>query len=73
VTGLLNGSVTVDNHLLTESGRAQIIQEQKDLPENFRQSAEDIVKVLPDGVSKDKALQSLNNIQSKLVKMPLKW
>ncbi|MFW1736999.1 hemagglutinin repeat-containing protein [Acinetobacter sp. ULE_I046] len=70
VTGLLNGSVTVDNRLLTESGRAQIIQEQKDLPENFRQSAENIVKALPDGASKDKALQSLNNIQSKLVKMP---
>ena len=34
VTGLLNGSVTVDNRLLTESGRAQIIQEQKDLPQN---------------------------------------
>ena len=34
VTGLLNGSVTVDNRLLTENGRAQIIQEQKDLPQN---------------------------------------
>ena len=33
-TGLLNGSVTVDNRLLTESGRQQIIQEQKDLPQN---------------------------------------
>ena len=32
VTGMLDGSVTVDNRLLTESGRAQIIQEQKDLP-----------------------------------------
>ncbi|WP_373865973.1 hypothetical protein [Acinetobacter bereziniae] len=36
VTGLLNGSVTVDNRLLTESGRAQIIQEQKDLPQNSK-------------------------------------
>ncbi|WP_353620006.1 hemagglutinin repeat-containing protein [Acinetobacter sp. 256-1] len=34
VTGLLNGSVTVDNRLLTENGREQIIKEQKDLPQN---------------------------------------
>lgn len=30
----MNGSVTLDNRLLTESGCAQIIQEQKDLPQN---------------------------------------
>ncbi len=34
VTGLLNGSVTVDNRIFTESGREQIIKEQKDLPQN---------------------------------------
>ncbi|AMW79363.1 hypothetical protein AMD27_10955 [Acinetobacter sp. TGL-Y2] len=42
VTGLLNGSVTVDNRLLTESGREQIIKEQKDLPENLKQATEQI-------------------------------
>ncbi len=47
VTGLLNGSVTVDNRLLTESGRAQIIQEQKDLPQN----AEIIGKMTAAGVT----------------------
>ncbi|WP_252510759.1 hypothetical protein, partial [Acinetobacter bereziniae] len=73
VTGLLNGSVTVDNRLLTESGRAQIIQEQKDLPENFRQSAENLAKALPDGVYKDKALQTLNNIQAKLYNLPAEY
>ncbi|EPR84353.1 hypothetical protein L289_1474 [Acinetobacter gerneri DSM 14967 = CIP 107464 = MTCC 9824] len=34
VTGMLDGSVTVDHRLLTESGRAEIIQEQKNLPQN---------------------------------------
>ena len=47
VTGLLNGSVTVDNRLLTESGRQQIIQEQKDLPQN----AEIIGKMTAAGVT----------------------
>ncbi len=47
VTGLLNGSVTLDNRLLTESGRAQIIQEQKDLPQN----AEIIGKMTAAGVT----------------------
>lgn len=46
-TGLLNGSVTVDNRLLTESGRAQIIQEQKNLPQN----AEIIGKMTAAGVT----------------------
>lgn len=36
VTGMLDGSVTVDHRLLTESGRAEIIQEQKKLPENTK-------------------------------------
>ena len=47
VTGMLNGSVTVDNRLLTESGRNQIIQEQKDLPQN----AEIIGKMTAAGVT----------------------
>src|SRR5690606_19437257 len=34
-TGMLDGSITVDHRLLTENGRAEIVQEQKDLPENF--------------------------------------
>lgn len=47
VTGLLNGSVTVDNRLFTESGRAEIIKEQKDLPQN----AEIIGKMTAAGVT----------------------
>ncbi|WP_179994266.1 MULTISPECIES: hemagglutinin repeat-containing protein [unclassified Acinetobacter] len=70
VTGMLDGSVTVDQRLLSKSGRAEIIQEQKELPENFRQSAENIVKQMPEGEYKEKALQSLNNIQAKLYSLP---
>ena len=33
-TGMLDGSVTVDHRLLSESGRAEIIQQQKNLPQN---------------------------------------
>ncbi|HHP0405572.1 DNA/RNA non-specific endonuclease [Acinetobacter baumannii] len=33
-TGILNGSFTVDHRLLSESGRAEIVQQQKDLPRN---------------------------------------
>jgi len=47
VTGMLNGSVTVDHRLLTESGREQIIKEQKDLPQN----AEIIGKMTAAGVT----------------------
>lgn len=70
VTGMLDGSVTVDHRLLTESGRAEIIQEQKDLPENFRQIAENLAQALPDSEYRDKVLQTLNNIQASLMKMP---
>ncbi|EPC4340515.1 hemagglutinin repeat-containing protein [Acinetobacter baumannii] len=72
-TGMLNGSVTVDHRLLSESGRAEIVQQQKDLPENFRQSAENLAKALPDGAYKDKALQTLNNIQAKLYNLPSEY
>ena len=68
--GMLDGSVTVDHRLLTEAGRKEIIQEQKDLPENFRQSTENLALALPDGEYKDKVLQTLNNVQASLVKMP---
>ena len=70
VTGMLDGSVTVDHRLLTESGRAEIVQQQKDIPENFRQSAENLAKALPDGAYKDKAIQTLNNIQASLANNP---
>lgn len=33
-TGMLDGSVTVDHRLLTDDGRKEIIQEQKNLPQN---------------------------------------
>ncbi|WP_308469276.1 hemagglutinin repeat-containing protein, partial [Acinetobacter guillouiae] len=70
VTGLLNGSVTLDNRLLTENGRTEIVKQQKDLPENFRQSAENIVQQLPEGEYKNKVLKSLNNIEAKLYSLP---
>ena len=72
-TGMLNGSVTVDHRLLSESGRAEIVQQQKDLPENFRQSAENLAQALPDGAYKDKALQTLNNVQAKLYNLPSEY
>ncbi|NUF15357.1 two-partner secretion domain-containing protein [Acinetobacter lactucae] len=72
-TGMLNGSVTVDHRLLSESGRAEIIQQQKDLPENFRQSAENVIKALPESDYKNQVLQTLNNVQAKLYKMPTQY
>ena len=72
-TGMLNGSVTVDHRLLSESGRAEIVKEQKDLPENFRQSTENLAKALPEGAYKDKALQTLNNVQAKLYNLPSEY
>ena len=41
-TGMLDGSVTVDHRLLTESGRAEIIQAAERLPDNLKSAAEDI-------------------------------
>ncbi|WP_180066820.1 hypothetical protein [Acinetobacter sp. YH12129] len=72
-TGMLDGSVTIDHRLLTEAGRQEIIQEQKDLPENFRQSAENLAQALPAGEYKDKALQTLNNIQARLYNLPSEY
>ncbi|HEE5794914.1 EndoU domain-containing protein [Acinetobacter baumannii] len=72
-TGMLNGSVTVDHRLLSESGRAEIIQQQKDLPENLRQSAENVIKALPESEYKSQVLQTLNNVQAKLYKMPTQY
>ncbi|MAK29894.1 hemagglutinin repeat-containing protein [Acinetobacter sp.] len=72
-TGMLNGSVTVDHRLLSESGRAEIVKEQEQLIENFRQSAENLAKALPDGVYKDKALQTLNDVQAKLYNLPSEY
>ena len=43
VTGMLDGSVTVDHRLLSESGRAEIIQEQKDLAEDIKSVATDLL------------------------------
>ena len=69
-TGMLDGSVTVDHRLLTEDGRQEIQKQIKDLPENLRQSAENLAQSLPDGEYKDKVLQTLNNIEAQLYKMP---
>lgn len=46
-TGMLDGSVTVDHRLLTDDGRKEIIQEQKNLPQN----AEIIGKMTAAGVT----------------------
>lgn len=70
ITGMLDGSVTVDHRLLTESGRAEIIQQQKAIPENFRQSAENIIQELPEGTYKSNALKHLNSIQASLANNP---
>ncbi|HFX6175415.1 TPA: hemagglutinin repeat-containing protein [Acinetobacter baumannii] len=79
-TGMINGSVTVDHRLLSESGRAEIVQQQKDLPENFRQgtenlrqSAENVIKALPESEYKKQVLQTLNNVQAKLYTMPTQY
>src|SRR5690606_10387561 len=72
-TGMLDGSVTIDHRLLTESGRAEIIQQQKDLPENFRQSAENVIKALPESEYKKQVLQTLNNVQAKLYTLPMQY
>ena len=68
-TGMLDGSVTVDHRLLTESGRQQIIQEQKDLPENLKQTTQqiknDVEKLalkLPDSKIQNKIITSLNQM-----------
>ncbi|WP_171500277.1 DNA/RNA non-specific endonuclease, partial [Acinetobacter portensis] len=46
-TGMLDGSVTIDHRLLTEDGRKEIIQQQKDLPQN----AEIVGKMTAAGVT----------------------
>ncbi|MCH2001571.1 hemagglutinin repeat-containing protein, partial [Acinetobacter seifertii] len=68
-TGMLNGSVTVDHRLLSESGRAEIVQQQKDLPENAKKSAENIrnginelALKLPDSQIQNKILTSVNQL-----------
>ena len=68
-TGMLDGSVTIDHRLLAESGREQIIQEQKDLPENAKKSAENIrngidelALKLPDSQIQNKILTSINQL-----------
>jgi len=42
-TGMLDGSVTVDHRLLTEGGRKEIIQEQKDLAEDIKTVVTDLL------------------------------
>ena len=72
-TGMLDGSVTVDHRLLTESGRAEIIQEQKDLPDNLKSAAEDILVLgvntavkLGTGYDVQKFVNEVNGIASTL-------
>ncbi|WP_325775901.1 hemagglutinin repeat-containing protein [Acinetobacter pollinis] len=69
-TGMLKGSVTVDHRLLSKDGRAEVIQEQKELPENFTQIAQNVVSALPEGTYKKQALDTLNRIQAKTAVMP---
>lgn len=70
---MLDGSVTVDHRLLTESGRAEIIQEQKDLPDNLKSAAEDILVLgvntavkLGTGYDVQKFVNEVNGIASTL-------
>ena len=69
-TGMLDGSVTVDHRLLSESGRAEIIQQQKELPENGVQIAKNIVTQLPEGQYKTDALNTLSHLQVKAAVTP---
>ncbi|HFX6224632.1 phosphoglycerate kinase [Acinetobacter nosocomialis] len=69
-TGMLNGSVTVDHRLLSESGRAEIVQQQKDLPLHTLQATKNVIAALPDGQYKTDALNSLNNMQAKVAILP---
>ncbi|CAG67838.1 MULTISPECIES: hypothetical protein [Acinetobacter] len=70
-TGMLNGSVTVDHRLLSESGRAEIVKEQKELPENGVQIAKNIVSQLPEGQYKTDALNTLSHLQVKAAVTPV--
>mgnify|MGYP000594276763 CR=1 FL=1 len=73
VTGMLDGSVTVDHRLLSESGRAEIIQEQKDLAEDIESVATDLLALgvntavkLGTGVDVQKIINEVNRIESTL-------
>jgi len=73
VTGMLDGSVTVDHRLLSESGRAEIIQEQKDLAEDIKSVATDLLALgvntavkLGTGVDVQKIINEVNRIESTL-------
>ena len=75
-TGMLDGSVTVDHRLLTESGRAEIAKEQKEIGKNIhtsvnnmRDGVEQLAKKLPAEISQS-FLDSLNQIELKLNKLP---
>ncbi|WP_407412032.1 GH-E family nuclease [Acinetobacter sp.] len=66
---MLDGSVTVDHRLLTEAGRKEIIQQQKDLPENLKKATQnlknDVEKLalkLPDSKIQNKIITSLNQM-----------
>ncbi|WP_406626440.1 hemagglutinin repeat-containing protein [Acinetobacter soli] len=69
-TGMLNGSVTVDHRLLSESGRAEIVKEQKEFFENSVQIAKNVVEQLPDNQYKTDALSTLSHLQAKAAFTP---
>ncbi|WP_201511870.1 hypothetical protein [Psychrobacter alimentarius] len=61
----------IDTRVLTNAGRAEIIDEQKKLPENVRQTTENIVKGLPDNNLKQKTLAVLDNMEARLAEVPV--
>lgn len=70
-TAMLDGSVTIDHRLLTESGRADIIKEQQELSENGVQVTKNIITLLPDGQYKTDALSTLSHLQAKVAATPV--
>ena len=70
-TGGLAVDTGIDTRVLTNAGRAEIIDEQKKLPENVRQTTENIVKGLPDNNLKQKTLAVLDNMEARLAEVPV--
>ena len=70
-TGGLAVDTGIDTRVLTSKGRAEIADEQKKLPENVRQTTENIVKSLPDNNFKQKTLAVLDNMEARLAEVPV--
>lgn len=70
-TGGLAVDTGIDTRVLTSKGRDEIAKEQKRLPENVRQTTENIVKSLPNNNFKQKTLAVLDNMEARLAEVPV--